>query len=139
MPATQVCALKDLLVAILLPSFVIRALAPSFTSSMAILNLRIIRSDLHIDWLGIICAGMSVLFANPCPGLVAITGPAHPENDNSLLSNSIQRAPDNSFIHNIDFMVRKSGAEIVGRRWEGKRIVDGHTLYFVFAKGIASS
>lgn len=68
--------------------------------------------------------------------LVALTGPAHPETDNSLLPNSIPRAHDNSFIHNIDSMVRETGTDIIGRRWEGKRIVDGHTLYSVFARGI---
>jgi predicted TPR repeat methyltransferase len=68
--------------------------------------------------------------------LIALTGLAHPETDNSLLSNSIARAHDNSFIHNIDSMVKETGTDIIGRRWEGKRIVDGHTLYSVFARGI---
>jgi SAM-dependent methyltransferase len=70
--------------------------------------------------------------------VVALTGLAHPETDNSLLRNSVVRSDDQSFIHNIDSMVRKTGAEIVGRRWEGKRMVQGHTLYSVFAKGIGS-
>ena len=73
-----------------------------------------------------------------CRILFALTGPAHPETDNSLLPNSIARAHDNSFIHNIDSMVKKTGTDLIGRRWEGKRIVDGHTVYSVFARGRVS-
>jgi SAM-dependent methyltransferase len=71
--------------------------------------------------------------------LVAITGPAHPEIDNRLLAHSVARRNDNSFIHNIDSMLQKTGTEILGRRWEGNKIVEGHTLYSVFAKGARES
>jgi len=65
---------------------------------------------------------------------IALSGPAHSETDNRFLSSSVARTGDNAFVHNIDAMVTKAGAEIVGRRWEGKRIVEGHTLYSVFAR-----
>ena len=71
--------------------------------------------------------------------LVGLTGPAHPEMDNTLLAHSLPRRNDHSFIHNIDSMVKKTGAEVLGRRWDGKTVVEGQTLYSVFARGIAAS
>jgi len=65
--------------------------------------------------------------------LLVLTGLAHPEIDNSQLTHSVTREHDRSFIHNIDAMVEKAGGEIRFRRWEGERIVDGNTIYFVFA------
>jgi Methyltransferase domain len=65
--------------------------------------------------------------------MLGFSGLAHPDIDNAQLEHSVPRESDQSFIHNIDSMVRKSGGEIVARRWEGAKLVDGHTIYFVFA------
>lgn len=70
-----------------------------------------------------------------CGKLVAISGPAHPEVDNALLDCSVPRESDRSFIHNLDRIVEMAGGTVVARRYEGGRIVDGHTIYFVFARG----
>lgn len=69
-----------------------------------------------------------------CRIMVAISGPAHPEVDNCKLERSVVRQHDGSFIHNVDNMVKKLGGVVFARRWEGNRVVDGHTIYFVFAK-----
>lgn len=66
-------------------------------------------------------------------GVVAIAGLAHPVLDNALLEHSVPRRRDNSWIHNVDSMVRRAGGEVQYRRWEGSRVVDGNTIYFVFA------
>jgi len=65
--------------------------------------------------------------------VVALTGLAFPERDNALLDHSVPRNSDRSFIHNIDSMIEKAGGTVLARRWEGGRLVDGHTIYFVFA------
>ncbi len=67
-------------------------------------------------------------------GLLALSGPASPGVDNGLLAGPVLRERDGSFIHNFDTMVANAGGTVVGRRWEGSRVVDGHTIYFVFAK-----
>lgn len=66
--------------------------------------------------------------------MLAFTGLAHPDIDNSQLRRSVARDNDQSFIHNIDSMVKKAGGDVIARRWEGSKLVDGHTIYFVFAK-----
>jgi SAM-dependent methyltransferase len=71
--------------------------------------------------------------------LLGFSGLAHPDIDNSGLHHSVSRESDHSFIHNIDSMVRKAGGRVVARRWEGGRLVDGHTIYFVFAIKSASA
>ncbi len=65
--------------------------------------------------------------------MLALTGLAHPDIDNTELQHSVPRDRDKSFIHNFDSMIKKAGGHIVARRWEGGKIVDGHTIYFVFA------
>ncbi len=65
--------------------------------------------------------------------LLVLTGLAHPEIDNRELRSSLPREYDSAMIHNMDEMVAAAGGEVVFRRWEGPRIVDGNTLYFVFA------
>ncbi|HLG22260.1 MAG TPA: class I SAM-dependent methyltransferase [Candidatus Manganitrophaceae bacterium] len=67
--------------------------------------------------------------------LVALAGLASPDIDNARLQRSIPRDRDRSFVHNIDAMVTNAGGTILARRWEGARLVDGHTIYFVFATG----
>jgi len=66
--------------------------------------------------------------------MLVLTGPAHPGIDNSLLEHSIVRDSDGSFIHNIDSMVKRAGGSVLVRRWEGGKMADGQTIYFVFAK-----
>ena len=65
--------------------------------------------------------------------MLAMTGLAHPDMDNAELQQSVARERDQSFIHNFDFMINKAGGQIVARRWEGSTIIDGHSIYFVFA------
>jgi len=65
--------------------------------------------------------------------MLAMTGLAHPEFDNSGLLQSLPRERDHAFIHNIDSMVRNTGGRVIARRWDGPKIVNGHTIYFVFA------
>lgn len=71
--------------------------------------------------------------------LLAVSGPAHPEMDNEKLRESTPRPQDGSFIHNFDYMIKAAGGEIVGRRWEGKTIVEGHSLYWVLARRVDAS
>lgn len=65
--------------------------------------------------------------------MLACAGLAHPEKDNSALEHSETRKRDHTFIHNLDLMISNAGGQIVARRWEGARLVDGQTIYFVFA------
>jgi SAM-dependent methyltransferase len=67
--------------------------------------------------------------------LAGFAGLAHPEIDNSRLDRSAVRPDDRSFIHNLDRMIVQAGGTIVRRRWDGPRVVDGNTVYFVFAVG----
>jgi SAM-dependent methyltransferase len=64
-------------------------------------------------------------------GLVVITGLAHADMDNSRLDAPAIRERDGTFIYNIDRMVERAGGRVVFRRWEGDRMVDGNTVYFV--------
>jgi D-aspartate ligase len=65
--------------------------------------------------------------------MVALAGLAHPAIDNAQLRESDVRTTDNTFIHNLDGMIETAGGRVAARRWEGERIVDGNTVYFVFA------
>jgi SAM-dependent methyltransferase len=64
----------------------------------------------------------------------AFSGLAHPDRDNSLLTGSCIRERDGSLIHNIDSMIKAGGGEVLSRRWEGKKLFEGQTIYFVYAK-----
>jgi SAM-dependent methyltransferase len=77
-------------------------------------------------------AAVATMLAH-CSGLVAMSGPAHPERDNGELPEAATRARDRSLLHNFDAMVRDAGGRVVARRWEGPRVVDGNTVYFVIA------
>jgi hypothetical protein len=66
--------------------------------------------------------------------VLALAGLAHPERDNAELEESCVRPQDGTFIHNLDAMVRQSGGRVVRRRWEGARVMDGNTIYFVLAE-----
>lgn len=68
-----------------------------------------------------------------CRIMLALSGPADPASDNCNLRHSLVRKHDGSFIHNYDAFVKESGGSVIGRRWEGDRVIDGHTIYFVFA------
>lgn len=65
--------------------------------------------------------------------LLAITALAHPVTDNARLAVSEQRASDGTWIHNVDRMIEAGGGRLVGRRWEGGKLVDGNTVYFLYA------
>lgn len=65
--------------------------------------------------------------------VLALAGLAHPGRDNAELDVSDVRQRDGTFIHNFDAMVRAAGGQVRFRRWEGGRVVDGNTVYFVFA------
>jgi len=66
--------------------------------------------------------------------LVALAGLAYEDCDNRDMEASVSRASDCTFIHNIDAMVASAGGQVVARRWEGGKMVDGNTVYFVFAR-----
>jgi SAM-dependent methyltransferase len=65
--------------------------------------------------------------------LLAITALAHPETDNASLEISMPRTSDGTWIHNVDRMIAAGGGKVVARRWEGGRLVDGNTIYFLYA------
>lgn len=65
--------------------------------------------------------------------MLAFTGLAHPQIDNVDLESSVARTRDHTWIHNIDKMITDAGGKIIARRWEGSKIIDGNTLYFIFA------
>jgi SAM-dependent methyltransferase len=70
--------------------------------------------------------------------VVALMGVAHPEIDNAGLVRSEVRRSDETFIHNLDAMVRNSGGRVAFRRWEGPRMVGGNSIYIVLAEPVAS-
>lgn len=65
--------------------------------------------------------------------MVAMAGLAHPSRDNAVLTNSDVRDRDQTFIHNLDAMVKNAGGSVLARRWDGDRQLEGQTIYFVFA------
>jgi SAM-dependent methyltransferase len=65
--------------------------------------------------------------------LLVLAGLAHPERDNAELTASAVRERDGTFIHNLDAMVARAGGRVARRRWDGPRMVDGNTIYFVLA------
>ena len=71
--------------------------------------------------------------------LLVLAGLAHPERDNAGLTASTLRERDGTFVHNLDAMVARAGGRVVRRRWEGPRIVDGNTIYFVLAAPAADT
>jgi SAM-dependent methyltransferase len=65
--------------------------------------------------------------------VAAFAGLADPERDNATLPRSGIRSRDRTFIHNIDAMVSRVGGCVLQRRWDGPRLIEGNTVYFVFA------
>jgi O-methyltransferase involved in polyketide biosynthesis len=65
---------------------------------------------------------------------VVISGLAHPEIDNAQIDTPSMRERDGTFIHNIDAMVERAGGQVMFRRWEGSRSVDGNTIYFLICR-----
>jgi SAM-dependent methyltransferase len=68
-----------------------------------------------------------------CGTMLALSGPAYPKYDNAEFERVCIRAADGVTIHNLDALVKAAGGSILGRRWGGARVIDGHTIYFVFA------
>jgi len=66
--------------------------------------------------------------------VLVIAGLAHPDRDNRELTESAVRQRDGTFIHNLDAMVAAAGGRVRWRRWEGARMVDGNTIYFLFVE-----
>ena len=66
--------------------------------------------------------------------LLVMSGVANPDFDNKYLKESAKRTRDGTFIHNFDEMVKSAGGEIVFRRWEGTRMLNDNSIYFVFAR-----
>jgi 2-polyprenyl-3-methyl-5-hydroxy-6-metoxy-1,4-benzoquinol methylase len=65
--------------------------------------------------------------------MVAMAGLAHPVRDNQAADVSEVRDRDHTFVHNFDAMVKSGGGNVLARRWDGARQVEGQTIYFVFA------
>jgi SAM-dependent methyltransferase len=65
--------------------------------------------------------------------MMAITALANPDEDNFKLDKSVPRKRDHTWIHNVDAMIEQAGGKVVSRRWEGSKVVDGNTIYFLFA------
>lgn len=65
--------------------------------------------------------------------LLIISGLANPDRDNRELDESRVRETDGTWIHNIDVMIESAGATVAARRWDGERVVDGNTIYFLYA------
>jgi len=78
-------------------------------------------------------AGMVRAMLSHSRVMVAMAGLAHPVLDNAALDCSDVRNRDQTFIHNIDSMVKNGGGSVLARRWEGGRQLEGQTIYFVFA------
>lgn len=65
--------------------------------------------------------------------ILCIAALADPKIDNSQLKNSSMRESDETFVHNIDEMILEAGGKIVSREWHGDKLVDGLSVYFLFA------
>jgi len=66
--------------------------------------------------------------------VIGLSGPADHVTDNGELDQGWAREEDDAFIHNFDAMVSRAGGTVIMHRWEGPRLVDGNTVYFIFAK-----
>jgi SAM-dependent methyltransferase len=117
-------------------------------------KIRLIRADMiELDWVMnkkkydlILCLGVLMYLEKEAAsqvvksiishsnGVIAIADLAHPMVDNAKIGNSVVRAFDGAYMHNIDEMVQKSGGEIVCRRWEGSKTFDGQSVYFLFCR-----
>jgi SAM-dependent methyltransferase len=64
---------------------------------------------------------------------MAITGVAHPLQDNATMASHTFRDWDTAFVHNLDAMVVDAGGRILFRRWDGPREIDGVSVYHVVA------
>jgi SAM-dependent methyltransferase len=64
---------------------------------------------------------------------MAITGVAHPRQDNAMMAGHTFRDWDKAFVHNLDAMVADAGGRILFRRWDGPREIDGLSVYHLIA------
>lgn len=66
---------------------------------------------------------------------LAITGVAHPLEDNATMPGHSIREWDAAFVHNLDAMILDAGGAILFRRWDGPRMLDGLSVYHLVAQG----
>jgi SAM-dependent methyltransferase len=78
-------------------------------------------------------SGLVRMMLSRSSAMLALAGLAHPFVDNATLSSSCIRESDHTFIHNLDGMVQRFGGEVLARRWDGNRKIEGQSIYFVFA------
>jgi SAM-dependent methyltransferase len=64
---------------------------------------------------------------------MAITGVAHPLQDNAKMVSHTFRDWDTAFVHNLDAMVADAGGRILFRRWDGSREISGLSVYHLVA------
>jgi SAM-dependent methyltransferase len=64
---------------------------------------------------------------------MAITGVAHPLQDNATMAGHTFRDWDKAFVHNLDAMVPDAGGRILFRRWDGPCETDGLSVYHLIA------
>ena len=93
----------------------------------------------------IVCTGVLVCLSEELAGklvdvmlkharlMVALSGPAHPTVHNAQMTRSLLRQDGGGLIHNFDAMVRNAQGKVLFQRWEGDRMIDGYSLYYVLA------
>ncbi len=65
--------------------------------------------------------------------VVAFSGPANPAVHNARMPRSLLRRDGAGLIHNFDAMVKLAKGKVLFQRWEGARLVDGYSFYYVVA------
>jgi SAM-dependent methyltransferase len=66
--------------------------------------------------------------------LIALAGLGNKVTDNRNQEES-EQSPEryDQWVHNFDRMISDLGGRVIGRRWEGAKLYNGQTVYFVFA------
>lgn len=65
--------------------------------------------------------------------MVAFSGPANPAVHNAQMPQSLLRQDGAGLVHNFDAMVKLAKGKVLFQRWEGARMVDGYSFYYVVA------
>ncbi len=71
--------------------------------------------------------------------VLVLSGLAWKDCDNRELPHSMLRHHDHTWYHNLDAMVEQAGGEILYRRCEHGTVVDGNTIYFLYARRAKTS